>query len=165
MKQTSDRFSARMTAFQLAWNEFNSCTNRTFQDLYTDQDFTDVTLATDDDRQLKAHKVILSSCSPFFKKILLNNPHQMPLLYLKGVKFSQLKSILQFIYLGQAEVEQDDIQKFMDSAKDLEIKGLSDAAPSSDPKIEMPSQIIHKQDSIVKEGYKYGETSTYLTNI
>ena len=52
----------KMSAFQLAWNEFNSCTSSTFQDLYTDKEFTDVTLATDDNKQLKAHKVILSSC-------------------------------------------------------------------------------------------------------
>ena len=48
-----------MSAFQLAWNEFNSCTSSTFQDLYTDKEFTDVTLATEDDKQLKAHKKAL----------------------------------------------------------------------------------------------------------
>jgi broad-like protein len=114
-----------MSAFQLAWKEFNSCTSSTFQDLYSDTEFTDVTLATDDDKQIKAHKVILSSCSSFFRRILLNNPHQHPLLYLKGINSAHLKSIIQFIYLGQAEVNQDDIQKFMESAKDLEIKGLT----------------------------------------
>ena len=108
-----------MSAFQLAWNEFNSCTSKTFQALYTDKDFTDVTLATEDGRQLKAHKVILSSCSSFFKKILLNNPHQHILLFLKGVRYSQLKSVLQFIYLGQAEVEQEDLQKIF-KFKDLQ---------------------------------------------
>ena len=123
-----------MSAFQLAWKEFNSCASSTFQSLYSDTDFTDVTLATDDDQQLKAHKVILSSCSSFFRRILLNNPHQHPLLFLKGVKFAQLKSILQFIYLGQAEVNQIDLQSFMDSAKDLEIKGLTDTETSYEAK-------------------------------
>ena len=123
-----------MSTFQLAWNEFNSCTSSTFQDLFTDTEFTDVTLATDDDKQLKAHKVILSSCSPFFRRVLLKNPHQHPLLFLKGVKFAQLKSILQFIYLGQAEVNQIDLQSFMDSAKDLEIKGLTDTETSNEEK-------------------------------
>ena len=123
-----------MSAFQLAWKEFNSCTSSTFKDLYTDTDFTDVTLATDDDKQIKAHKVILSSCSSFFRRILLNNPHQHPLLYLKGVKFAQLKSIIQFIYLGQAEVNQDDIQNFMESAKDLEIKGLTETGTINESK-------------------------------
>ena len=120
-----------MSKFQLAWNEFNSCTSTTFQNLYSDREFTDVTLATEDHKQVKAHKNILSSCSSFFRRVLVNNPHQHPLLYLKGVKFSQLESIMQFIYLGQAEVEQDNLQHFMDSAKYLEIKGLTDLSSSN----------------------------------
>ena len=127
-----------MSAFQLAWKEYNSCASSTFHSLYSDTDFTDVTLATDDFKQLKAHKVILSSCSSFFRRILLNNPHQNPLLFLKGVRIAQLKSVLQLIiYLGQAEVSQDDLQSFMDTAKDLEIKGLTDSEPLDETKSEM----------------------------
>ena len=131
-----------MSAFQLVWNELNSCTSKTFQDLYTDNDFTDVTLATEDGRQLKAHKVILSSRSSFFKRILLNNPHQHPLLFLKGIKYFQLKSILKFIYLGQAEVEEEDLQQFMDSAKDLEIQELSEIPFSVETKSENPDKEV-----------------------
>ena len=148
-----------MSAFQLAWNEFNSATSSTFQDLYTDQEFTDVTLATEDDKQLKAHKVILSSCSSFFRKILLNNPHQHPLLYLKGVKFAQLKSVIQFMYLGQAEVAQEDLQSFMNSAQDLGIKGLTEIASSVDAKPEMPSQETVGRNEIVQENYEHSDTN------
>jgi len=147
-----------MSAFQLAWNEFNSCTSRTFQDLYTDNDFADVTLATEDGQQLKSHKVILSSCSPFFKRILLNNPHQHPLLFLKGVKYSQLKSVLQFIYLGRAEVEQEDLQQFMDSAKDLEIQGLAEIPFSAETKSKTLDKKVFSRNEIVTEGYEHSET-------
>merc|ERR1712129_153435 len=152
------KFSCKMSAFQLAWNEFNSCTSKTFKDLYTDNDFTDVTLATEDGRQLKAHKVILSSCSSFFKKILLNNPHQHILLFLKGVRYSQLKSVLQFIYLGQAEVEQENLQQFMDSAKDLEIQGLVDIPFSTETKKDPPKEEVFSRNAIVQEGYEPSET-------
>ena len=90
--------------FNLAWNQFENCAGLTFKNLLSDEDFADVTLACEGDKQLKAHKVILSSCSPFFRKVLLKNKHQHPLLYLKGVKFTDLQLIVKFIYLGQIEI-------------------------------------------------------------
>ena len=54
----------------------------------------------------KAHKVVLSACSPFFKSILKRNPHQHPLLYLKGVNSQDLGSLLNFMYQGQVNVAQ-----------------------------------------------------------
>merc|ERR1712129_2381 len=158
VKKTANKVIQKMSAFQLAWNEFNSCTSKTFRDLYTDKEFTDVTLATEDGQQLKAHKVILSSCSTFFKRILLNNPHQHPLLFLKGVKYSHLKSVLQFIYLGQAEVEQEDLQHFMDSAKELEIQGLVEIPSSTETKTETPCKEVFSRNAIVTEDYGHSET-------
>ena len=90
--------------FNLAWNQFESCAASTFKKLLADQDFADVTLACDGDKQVTAHKVILSACSPFFRNILKKNRHQHPLLYLKGVKFRHLELIVKFIYLGQIEI-------------------------------------------------------------
>jgi len=111
--------------FNLSWNDFDICTRKTFSDLLSDQDFTDVTLVCVDKKQIKAHKVILSACSPFFRSLLLSNPqHPHPLVYLKGVKYSDLLSIIQFIYLGQTQVEQTNLETFMLTAKELEIQGL-----------------------------------------
>ena len=90
--------------FNLAWNQFESCAASTFKNLLADQDFADVTLACDGDKQVTAHKVILSACSPFFRNILKKNRHQHPLLYLKGVKYRHLELIVKFIYLGQIEI-------------------------------------------------------------
>ena len=113
-----------MEKFNLSWNEFNSCASETIKNLVSDKEFTDVTLACGDGQQIKAHKVILSSCSPFFRNILVKNPHQHPIVYLKGVSYHQLRYILEFIYLGQTEVDQDSLNDFMLVAKDLQIKGL-----------------------------------------
>ena len=71
-----------------SWAEFETFTSGTLTDLFFDKDFLDVTLACDDGQQIKAHKVVLSSCSSFFKNILLKNPHPSPLIYLKGVKYT-----------------------------------------------------------------------------
>ena len=112
--------------FNLNWNDFGSSTVNTFKDLLTDEDFTDVTLACDDDKQIKAHKAILSASSPFFKRILKMNPHQHPLVYLKGINQQSLQAIIHFIYLGETEVEQEDLDVFMAAAKELEIGGLTE---------------------------------------
>merc|ERR1712129_282796 len=113
-----------MDTFQLSWTEFGSCASDTIKALISDKEFTDVTLALCDGKQIKAHKVILSARSPFFKNILVKNPHQHPLVYLKGVSYDQLRYILEFIYVGQTEVDQDCLNDFMMVAKDLQIKGL-----------------------------------------
>ena len=71
--------------YQLTRNDFELCTKNAFKNLLGEEDFSDVTLACSDNKQVKAHKVILGACSPFFKEILLRNPHQHPLIYLKGI--------------------------------------------------------------------------------
>ena len=72
---------------------FQTQAQDTVRSLWKDDDFADVTLASVDDKQVKAHKAVLSSCSPFFKNILLKNPHQSPLLYLGNLHSSQLKQV------------------------------------------------------------------------
>merc|ERR1712129_313413 len=111
--------------FNLQWREFNQSAEQTIKDLFSDDYFTDVTLVSHDEKQIQAHKVILCGASPFFRRILMKNPHQNPLLFLKGVQMRTLRSLVNFIYLGQAEVEQDQLEMFLAAAKDLEIKGLS----------------------------------------
>ena len=94
--------------FCLRWNEFEENISTAFKELKDDEDFFDVTLACDDN-QIKAHKVILSACSPFFKSVLKKNPHQHPLLYLKGVRYEDINSVLNFMYHGEVNVAQEEL--------------------------------------------------------
>ena len=96
--------------FCLRWNDFETNISTSFKELRDDQDFFDVTLACGDDKQVQAHKVILSACSPFFRCILKKNPHQHPLLYLNGIQSGDMQNIIQFIYCGQVQVEQVDVE-------------------------------------------------------
>ena len=112
------------STLKLKWDQFETNTPNTFGKLWNDQDFADVTLATVDDCQIKAHKVILSSCSGFFRNIFLKNPHQNPLLYLKGIRYKELVMLMQFIYLGQCEVEHSELQDFLATGNDLQVGGL-----------------------------------------
>ncbi len=102
-----------------------------FRELRQEKDFFDVTLTCDDDQQLEAHKVILSACSPFFRNILRRNPHQHPLLYLKGVKYTDLQSVLNFMYHGEVNVAQEELNSFLAVAEDLRVKGLTQNQPSA----------------------------------
>eukprot|EP00092_Neocalanus_flemingeri_P010079 GFUD01010862.1.p1 GENE.GFUD01010862.1~~GFUD01010862.1.p1 ORF type:complete len:336 (-),score=84.25 GFUD01010862.1:3-1010(-) len=110
--------------FCLRWNDFESNISFAFRELRDDKDFFDVTLACDDE-QIQAHKVILSACSPFFRNILRRNPHQHPLLYLKGVKYTDLQSVLNFMYHGEVNVAQEELNSFLAVAEDLRVKGLT----------------------------------------
>ena len=112
--------------YSLSWKEFGTSAESTFRNLIDDKDFTDVTLVSCDSKQIKAHKVILSASSKFFHHILLENPHQHPLLFLKDIRHSDLLSIVRFIYLGQTEIIQEDLNMFMDAANVLQIQGLNE---------------------------------------
>jgi len=135
--------------FCLKWNDFERSISAAFKDIREEKDFFDVTLACDgaDTDQLQAHKVILSACSPFFRRVLKRNPHQHPLLYLKGVTFKDLQYVLEFMYHGEVNVSQDDLNAFLAVAEELQVKGLTQnnsssdnaAASSSKPNTNQPS--------------------------
>ena len=114
--------------FCLRWNDFESNISTAFQELREDKDFFDVTLACGDE-QIQAHKVILSACSQFFRNILRRNLHQHPLLYMKGVKFADLQSVLNFMYHGEVNVAQEELNSFLAVAEDLRVKGLTQNHP------------------------------------
>jgi len=116
--------------FCLRWNDFESNVSVAFRELREEKDFFDVTLACDDN-QVQAHKVILSACSPFFRNILRRNPHQHPLLYLKGVKYQELLSVLNFMYQGEVNVAQEELNSFLAVAEDLRVKGLTQSNQSN----------------------------------
>jgi len=110
--------------FCLRWNDFENNISSAFRELRDDKDFFDVTLACEDE-QIQAHKVILSACSPFFRNILRRNIHQHPLLYLKGVKYTDLQSVLNFMYHGEVNIAQEELNSFLAVAEDLRVKGLT----------------------------------------
>ena len=111
--------------YSLRWRDFESHLGGAFQALREDKDFCDVTLSCEGEHQIKAHKVVLSACSPFFQKILLRNHHPHPLLYLRGISHNILTSVVDFIYRGEARVQQDDLEEFLAIAKELDLKGLN----------------------------------------
>ena len=108
----------------LQWNNFKENITASFGSLRHDEDFADVTLACEDGKQVEAHKVVLASSSPVFQTILKRNKHAHPLLYMRGVKSEDLLAILDFLYCGETNVYQEDLDSFLAIAEELELKGL-----------------------------------------
>merc|ERR1719186_2195248 len=111
--------------FRLTCNDFENNVFKAFKDLLIEEEYLDVTLASDGDNQIKAHKLILSAFSPVFKNLLRTNPHPHPLILLKGLSPEDLHYMMKFIYIGEVEVPQDDLQRFLEVAEDFQIKDLS----------------------------------------
>merc|ERR1711936_648382 len=112
--------------YTLNWHTFSEHLQVMFKDLYQEGRYTDVTLVSDDQTQFKAHKIVLSACSPVFKKIIDSNPTQHPLIYLRGVQSYEVESILQFMYLGEGRIYHERMGEFIKVAQDLEVKEISD---------------------------------------
>ena len=88
------------------------------------EDFSDVTLVTEDKKQIKANINILSACSPVFKDILKKEKNSNQIMYLRGVQFPELESIMQFIYHGEATFYKERMDEFLAVAKLMQIKEL-----------------------------------------
>ena len=119
--------------FCLKWNDFQKNITTSFEVLKSDTDFTDVTLACEDGQQIEAHKVILASSSPFFQNLLKKNKHPHPLIFMRGVKYEELAAIVDFLYCGEANIFQENLDAFLSIAGDLQLKGLTNTEADKSP--------------------------------
>ena len=108
----------------LKWNDFQDNVNAAFGNLRQENEFADVTLACEDGEQIEAHRVILAASSPFFQNLLKRNKHPHPLVYMRGVKSGNLLAIIDFLYKGEANVFQENLNSFLAIAEELKLKGL-----------------------------------------
>ena len=126
---------------------FENNIKRCWQGLQIDLDFCDVTLVADD-KQISAHKIIISSCSPVLGNILKLNPHPHPLIYLRNVKYKDLKNLLTFMYQGEVSIVEEDLHTFLEVAKDLKVRGLSDRGKTTSHSNKKENFSNGHQDSI-----------------
>jgi len=114
--------------FCLKWNNYQASLTNAFKSLLENEDFVDVTLSAGG-KTLRAHKVVLSACSSYFKQLLRGiSSWQHPILFLRDVPFVDLYTILEFIYMGEVNVAQSDLTSFLKTAEMLQIKGLAENA-------------------------------------
>jgi len=118
MEQVEEHYCVR-------WKGFHSNIVTALEDLKTDEEFVDVTLSCDG-RTIQGHKVILSACSPYFKKILKDNPCRHPVLILNDIQLDVLEALMTYMYNGTVSVPQNKLQVFLKTAEALKIKGIVD---------------------------------------
>ncbi|XP_019888085.1 protein abrupt isoform X7 [Ooceraea biroi] len=133
--------------YSLRWNDFHSSILNSFRHLRDEEDFVDVTLACDNNRSFTAHKVVLSACSPYFRKLLKANPCQHPIIILRDVPASDMESLLRFMYHGEVHVSQDQLGAFLKTAQLLHVRGLADVNCGVNAKIPLPSSSAGNNDS------------------
>ena len=118
--------------FNLKWNDYQHNLRQTLLHSRQKNEYSDVTLLSEDLVHIPAHKLVLSGSSRFFETILQNCDSQsQPLIYLKGVNMKDLNNILNFIYTGEVSVKQEDLNSFLAAAADLKVKGLTEPKTQS----------------------------------
>ncbi|KAL9893460.1 modifier of mdg4-like isoform X9 [Glossina fuscipes] len=153
--------------FSLCWNNFNSNLSAGFHESLCRGDLVDVTLAAEG-QFVKAHRLVLSVCSPYFRKMFTQMPaNQHAFVFLKDVSHTALKDLIQFMYCGEVNVKQEALPAFISTAEALQIKGLTDSDPPpsqtppepSTPTPQLPQQIqtsprVRQRPSAATRPYK-----------
>ncbi|KAK0087082.1 hypothetical protein PV325_001810 [Microctonus aethiopoides] len=121
--------------FCLRWNNHQSNLLSVFDQLLHDEAFVDVTLAVEG-QLLRAHKMVLSACSPYFQALFVGHPDKHPIVILKDVPYVDMRSLLDFMYRGEVSVDQERLTAFLRVAESLRIKGLTEV---NEDKCDLPS--------------------------
>lgn len=135
--------------FCLRWNNYQSNLTSSFDQLLQTQSFVDVTLSCDG-QSLKAHKVVLSACSPYFQSLFMDNPCQHPIVIMRDTKYCDLKAAVDFMYRGEINVSQEQIPALLKVAESLKIRGLTDV--SGDHAVVQPGGRTAKRPERSRDG-------------
>ena len=146
--------------FNISWHTFEVHLKEMLQEMFMSPNFSDVTIVCDDQKKIKAHRNVLSASSPIFKNILQQHGEESkhPIIYLRGIQHSEMESIMQFVYYGQATFYQERINELLAVAKNLEIKGLSDV------KMEYHNNDIEQNTIILRDKIKTLSETKHLPN-
>lgn len=135
--------------YSLKWTNYTNHITNAFDSLRSKEDFCDVTLCVEG-RKIRAHKVLLSACSTYFKEIFKENPCQHPVIIFKNVKYDDLLSIVVYMYQGEVNIEQDALPTFLHTAEMLSIQGLTeDDSPQPEKSIIAVPPLPQPQQTVV----------------
>ena len=124
----------------LQWHDFQNNASSLFRKLRNDSEFSDVTLASEDNKHIEVHKLILISSSPVFQEMLKHSKHKHPIIFMRGIKSTDLVSVVDFMYYGEVNINQANLENFLNLAKELKIQGLESQ--------EMPEDLVSAKQFI-----------------
>ena len=149
-----------MEKFNLKWNDFTANVRKSFENLRKEEDFFDITLVGDDSNQVTAHKLVLSSSSEFFKKVFSNNRkysiQSNAIICLEGLNQSDLNNILDYMYHGEVQIYQHDLDRFLGIAERLKLEGLNGGKQSDE-------QDVLKTEHIQEEDIKTAQNNDHVS--
>ena len=144
----------------LNWNSYSNHLRSTLHSMLETGDFSDVTLVSEDRKQFRAHRNILAASSPIFRDLLQIQQGNQAVFFLKGVQGSDLESVLQFLYFGEATLYENRINAFLNVSNILEIKEFfksingKDVFPVAvDKEPPTPADIMKEQLQSVEDSY------------
>ncbi|XP_065348653.1 protein jim lovell-like isoform X16 [Cloeon dipterum] len=117
--------------YSLRWNNYAKHLSTAFDSLRSERDLTDVTLSCEGKR-VPAHKMLLSACSSYFKSLFKENPCQHPVIIFRNVAFDDLMALVEFMYKGEVNVEEERLSSFLTTAELLEVQGLTNSGKDVD---------------------------------
>ena len=124
----------------------------------------DVTLVGDDCKHVTAHKLVLSSSSEYFKMVFSNNKKHFQfhaLICLEGLNQSDLNNILDYIYHGELQIYQHDLDRFLGIAERLKLEGLIGGNQNMDEDDDkagnIPEKNVAKPDCTLPETTRVNE--------
>ncbi|XP_029661819.1 longitudinals lacking protein, isoforms H/M/V-like isoform X24 [Formica exsecta] len=149
--------------FCLRWNNHQSTLIQNFDTLLESGTLVDCTLAAEG-KTLKAHKVVLSACSPYFECLLSEHYDKHPVFILKDVKFKELKAMMDYMYRGEVNISQDQLAALLKAAESLQIKGLSESKTAGSSKTESrPQKTVSQPIARVSPSLDIPHASSGLT--
>ncbi|XP_050455558.1 protein jim lovell-like isoform X23 [Cataglyphis hispanica] len=149
--------------FCLRWNNHQSTLIQNFDTLLESGTLVDCTLAAEG-KTLKAHKVVLSACSPYFECLLSEHYDKHPVFILKDVKFKELKAMMDYMYRGEVNISQDQLAALLKAAESLQIKGLSESKTAGSSKAESrPQKTVSQPIARVSPSLDIPHASSGLT--
>merc|ERR1712055_127546 len=109
--------------------------------------------------------VILAASSPFFKTLLAKHKHPHPLIFMRGVNSENLVAIVDFLYRGEVNILQDNLDPFLLIAGDLKLKGLvgsSEKVKEGKGEEESTSRLLSRNPNNQAVNFQREEDSTYF---
>lgn len=153
----------------LKWNNYQSNMSEVFQNMLLNENLCDVTLACEG-ASVKAHKMVLAACSPFFQSLFMSNPCKHPIVILKDVRFIDLKALIDFMYRGEVNVSEDQLAQFLKTAETLKVKGLVEVTEKQ-ARGQLQQALLAKKNKRKrknkngKEGFSSGESDDEQGNL
>ncbi|CAH1155253.1 unnamed protein product [Phaedon cochleariae] len=131
----------------LRWNNHQSNLLGVFSQLLRDESLVDVTLACSEGLSIRAHKVVLSACSSYFQALFLDHPSRHPIVILKDVRFAELRTLIEFMYKGEVNVEYCQLSALLKTAESLKVKGLAEMTREYKPSPEQlePKELVTRR--------------------